>query len=84
MTARFNRAWARASRANLAASVGLLLTLSASRSASASAKRVTPVQCRASTPKVYRFCAGKIPNFRAITRLLRRPKAGLRAAVYEP
>jgi hypothetical protein len=82
MTARFNRAWARASRANLAASVGLLLTRSASRSASA--KRVTPVQCRASTPKVYRFCAGKIPNFRAITRLLRRPKAGLRAAVYEP
>ena len=32
MTARFDRAWAKASRANLAASVGFLLTLSASQS----------------------------------------------------
>ena len=35
MTARFDRAWAKASRANLAASVGFLLTLSASQSSAA-------------------------------------------------
>ncbi|MDB5574829.1 MAG: hypothetical protein JWR80_5 [Bradyrhizobium sp.] len=42
MTARFERAWAKASRANLAASVGLLLTLRASQSATlATPKRRT-------------------------------------------
>jgi hypothetical protein len=45
MTARFDRAWAKASRANLAASVGFLLALSASRSASA--VLTTPEQRRA-------------------------------------
>jgi hypothetical protein len=35
MTARFDRAWAKASRANLAASVGFMRPLSASQSASA-------------------------------------------------
>ena len=41
MTARFDRAWAKASRANLAGAVGLL-TLPASRSASAA--QATPEQ----------------------------------------
>ncbi len=81
MTARFNRAWTKASRANLAASVGLLLTLSASRSAAAAAAK--PAQRRSGTPEVYRLSAGKISNFRAITSLLRRQKASLRAAGYE-
>jgi len=49
MTARFDRAWAKASRANLAASVGFLLALSASRSASAAL--ATPEQRRARTPE---------------------------------
>jgi hypothetical protein len=40
MTARFDRAWTKASRANLAAAVGLLLRLTASRSARA--KRAGP------------------------------------------
>lgn len=80
MTARFNRAWAKASRANLAASVSLLLTASASQSSAASA---TPAQRRYATPEVYRFCAGKIANVRAIASLLRRQKASLRAAVYK-
>ena len=69
MTARFNRAWAKASRANLLASVGLLLTPLASRSASAA--RAAPEQRRARTPDVYRLCAGEIPNGRAITNCLR-------------
>jgi hypothetical protein len=47
MTARFDRAWAKASRANLAASVGFLWALSASQSASA--------LCRGEIPNV-RVC----------------------------
>ena len=82
MTARFNRAWAKASRANLAASVGLLLTLTASRSAFVA--RATLAQRRSGTLEVYRFCVGEIANGRAITRLLRRQKASLRTAVCEP
>ena len=73
MTARFNRAWARASRANLAASVGLLLARPASQSASAVA---TPEQRRARTPDGYRLRPGEIPNVRAITNGLRQ-KASL-------
>ena len=81
MTARFDRAWAKASRANLAASVGLLRALSASRSAALA----TPEQAR--TPDVYRLCAGEIPNVRAIINRLRRQKASLSEAsraVFEP
>ena len=37
----------------------------------------TPEQRRACTPDVYRFCAGEIPNVRAITNRLRRQKASL-------
>ena len=72
MTARFDRAWAKASRANLAASVGFLLAFSASQSASAAP--ATPEQRRACTPDVYRLCPGEIPNVRAITNCLRRQK----------
>lgn len=75
MRARFERAWAKASRANLAASVGFLLALSTSHSASAAL--ATPEQRRAWTPDVYRLCAGEIPNVRAITNCLRRQKASL-------
>ena len=77
MTARFERAWAKASRAHLAASVGFLLALSASQSASAQG---TQEQRRACTPDVYRLCAGEIPNARAITNCLRRQKASLSEA----
>ena len=52
MTARFERAWAKASRAHLAASVGFLLALSASQSASA---QRTQEQRGACTPDVYRL-----------------------------
>ena len=75
MRARFERTWAKASRANLAASVGFLLALSTSHSASAAL--ATPEQRRACTPDVYRLCAGEIPNVRAITNCLRRQKASL-------
>ena len=75
MRARFERTWAKASRANLAASAGFLLALSTSHSASAAL--ATPEQRRACTPDVYRFCAGEIPNVRAITHCLRRQKASL-------
>ena len=75
MRARFARSWAKASRANLAASAGFLLALSTSHSASAAL--ATPEQRRACTPDVYRFCAGEIPNVRAITNRLRRQKASL-------
>lgn len=75
MTAKFARAWAKASRANLAGAVGLLLSLSASQSASAAL--ATPEQRKACTPDVYRLCPGEIPNVRAITNCLRRQRASL-------
>lgn len=78
MTARFARTWAKASRANLAASVSFLLALSASHSASASL--ATPEQHKACTPDVYRLCPGEIPNVRAITSCLRRQEASLSEA----
>jgi hypothetical protein len=71
MTARFNRRWALASRANLALALTLLTT------GSALATPGTPEQRRACTPDVYRLCAGEIPNVRAITACLRRQKASL-------
>jgi hypothetical protein len=73
MTARFNRRWALASRANLA----LALTLVTAGSALAAPG--TPEQRKACTPDVYRLCPGEIPNVRAITACLRRQKAGLSA-----
>ncbi len=75
MTARFARSWAKASRANLAAAVGLLVAVSTSHSASAAL--ATPEQRKACTPDVYRLCPGEIPNVRAITSCLRRQKASL-------
>jgi hypothetical protein len=78
MIAKFARSWAKASRANLGAAVGLLLAVSASHSASAAL--ATPEQRRACTPDVYRLCAGEIPNVRAITSCLRRQKASLSEA----
>ena len=71
MTARFNRRWALASRANLALALTLLTT------GSALAVPGTPEQRRACTPDVYRLCPGEIPNVRAITACLRRQKASL-------
>lgn len=63
MTARFDRAFAKASRANLAVSVGFLLATSASPSAA----RASPEQRRARTPDVGRPCTGEIPNVTATT-----------------
>jgi hypothetical protein len=40
----------------------------------------TPEQRKACTPDVYRFCAGEIPDARAITACLRRHKASLSEA----
>ena len=82
MTARFDRTWAKASHANLAASVGFLLALSAAQSASAAP--ATLERRRTCTPNVVR--PGGIPKLRAITNWLRRQKAGLseaRKAVFE-
>jgi hypothetical protein len=80
MTARFNRRWAVASRANLALALSLLTA------GSALAAPGTPEQRRACTSDVYRLCPGEIPNVRAITACLRRQKASLTApcrAVFE-
>jgi len=64
MTARFERAWAKASRANLAASVGFLMTLSASQSTSAA--RAKPAQRSSRTPD------SENPKLHAIAHGLRR------------
>ena len=56
MTARFNRRWAVASRANLALALTLLTA------GSALAATGTPEQRRACTPDVYRLCPGEIPR----------------------
>jgi hypothetical protein len=50
--------------------VGLLVVLASA--GSASAFQGTPEQRKACTPDVYRFCAGDIPNVRAITACLQR------------
>ncbi len=65
-------------RARRASALGLFFTLFAA--GSAFAQRGTPEQRRASTPDVYRLCAGEIPNARAITVCLRRQKASLSEA----
>jgi 20S proteasome alpha/beta subunit len=74
MRARFERAWAKASRANLAASVGVLLALSKSHSAAAAL--ASPQRRQACMPDVYCLCAGEIPKVRALTNCLRQ-KASL-------
>lgn len=61
----------------VAAAIGLALTLVSATSAFAVG---TPEQRRACTPDVYRFCAGEIPNVRAITACLQRQKGNLSAA----
>ena len=78
MRAKFAGAWAKASRAHIAGTVGVLMALSASQSASAAL--ATPDQRKACTPDVYRLCPGEIPNVRAITNCLRRQKASLSEA----
>jgi hypothetical protein len=83
MKARFARSAAPLGRAQRASTLGFLLTLLATGSASAQG---TPEQRKACTPDVYRLCAGEIPNARAITACLRRQKANLSpacAAVFE-
>lgn len=75
MTARFDRAWAKASRANLAASVDFLLVRPASQSASAAL--ATPERRRGRMQDVCHLSAGEIPNVRAITNGLRRQKVSL-------
>ncbi|MDA9436003.1 hypothetical protein [Bradyrhizobium sp. CCBAU 51627] len=77
MKARFLRFASVRSRAGRASTVGLFLTLF---SPVAQAQQGTPEQRRACTPDVYRFCAGEIPNVRAITACLRRNRSGLSEA----
>ena len=72
MTARFDRAWAKASRANMAASVGFLLAQSPSRSASAAP--ATPEQRRARPPDAYASTPTRLRN---IANGLRPQKASL-------
>ena len=74
MKARFARSAAPLSRSRRASTLGFLLTLMATGSASALG---TPEQRKACTPDVYRLCAGDIPTARAITACLRRQKASL-------
>ncbi|MFT4116642.1 hypothetical protein [Bradyrhizobium sp.] len=76
MKARFLRYAGAKSRARRASTIGLFLTLFAS----AASAQGTPEQRRACTPDVYRFCAGEIPNVRAITACLRRNRANLSEA----
>ena len=78
MTAGFIRFSAAARRNRLGASLGLVLTVSAT--GVAVAEPGTPAQRKACTPDVYRLCAGEIPNVRAITSCLRRQKASLSEA----
>ena len=74
MKARFARSAAALSRTQRASTLGFLLTLMATGSASALG---SPEQRKACTPDVYRLCGGEIPNARAITACLRRQKASL-------
>ena len=75
MQVRFARRTAPFFHCRRAAALGLLLTLVAG--GTAAAQQGTPEQRRACTPDVYRFCAGEIPNVRAITACLRRQKSNL-------
>jgi hypothetical protein len=68
--------WANA--ATPAATLGLMIAISATGPASATPG--TPEQKKACTPDVYRLCPGEIPNVRAITACLRRQKQSLSEA----
>jgi len=78
MKARLAQTAALLCRTRRVSTLGFLLALIAS--GSASAQQGTPEQRRACTPDVYRLCAGEIPNARAITACLRRQKASLSPA----
>jgi hypothetical protein len=75
MRSRFTEFWGTTRRLDLVLALGLLLAPLAT--GSASAEPGTAEQRRACTPDVYRFCAGEIPNVRAITACLRRQRASL-------
>lgn len=75
MRAKFAQSWAKASRANLAGSVGFLLALSTSHVVSAAL--AIPAQRNVRAPDVYRLCPGAIPRLRALASWLRRHKASL-------
>jgi hypothetical protein len=64
MKARFARSAAPLGRVRRASTVGFLLTLLAT--GSASAQQGTPEPRKARTPDVQRLCAGEIPNAKAI------------------
>ena len=78
MKIRFARSAALLWRSRRVSTLGFLLALIAT--GSASAQQGTPEQRRACTPDVYRLCAGEIPNARAITACLRRQKSSLSPA----
>jgi hypothetical protein len=78
MKAQFARSAALLWCSRRVSTLGFLLALIAT--GSASAQQGTPEQRRACTPDVYRLCAGEIPNARAITACLRRQKASLSPA----
>jgi hypothetical protein len=78
MKARFGSFLVMVSRLYLALAFGLVLAPLST--GSASAEPGTAEQRRACTPDVYRFCAGEIPNVRAITACLRRQRASLSEA----
>jgi hypothetical protein len=75
MRSRFTEFWGTTRRLVLVLALGLLFAPLAT--GSASAEPGTAEQRRACTPDVYRFCAGEIPNVRAITACLRRQRASL-------
>lgn len=76
MKARFARSAAPLGRSHRATTLGFLLTLLASGSASAQATgKVTSEQRRACTPDIYRLGAGEISDAGAITVCLQRRQA---------
>lgn len=68
MKARFARSAAPLGRVRRASTLGFLLTLLAT--GSASAQQGTPERRKACTPDVHRLCTGEIPNARAIATCL--------------
>ena len=62
----------------IAMALGVLIALAST--GSALAQQGTPEGRRACTPEVYRFCAGEIPNVRAIIACLQRQKGNLNPA----
>jgi hypothetical protein len=78
MKARFARSAAPLGRARRASTLGFLLTLLAT--GSASAQQGSPEERKACKPDVHRLYAGEIRNARAISTCLRRQKASLSPA----